>query len=269
MHPAIPTRARPAGTRLLPSDVAWVETTTDRAYVDLFAVEEQAASGYAPSRRAEFATGRACAREALASLGQPPAAIPPGPAGDPGWPDAVVGSITHCVGYRAAAVALASAYSSVGIDAEPHLPVPTAVLHAIAAPRELSALSALPVDGTAWDRVLFSAKESAYKAWFPLARGEVLAPGIMVRLHADGAFDAVISDRAMTGRWTVASTLVITAVWVGGQGSAGVARRQGSVTLESVPTTRPRHVVTETDDLADALDAAARLWPELSRSGPS
>lgn len=33
-----------------------------------------------------------------------------------------------------------------------------------------------------------------------------------------------------------------------------------------MPTTRPRHFVTETDDLAAALDAAAVRWPELTRS---
>lgn len=33
-----------------------------------------------------------------------------------------------------------------------------------------------------------------------------------------------------------------------------------------MPTTRPRHFVTETDDLAAALDAAARRWPDQSRS---
>ena len=32
-----------------------------------------------------------------------------------------------------------------------------------------------------------------------------------------------------------------------------------------MPTTRPRHLVTETDDLAAALDVAARRWPDLSR----
>lgn len=32
-----------------------------------------------------------------------------------------------------------------------------------------------------------------------------------------------------------------------------------------MPTTRPRHFVTETDDLANALDSAARRWPGLSR----
>ncbi len=33
-----------------------------------------------------------------------------------------------------------------------------------------------------------------------------------------------------------------------------------------MPTTRPRHFVTETDVLADALDEAASRWPGLSRS---
>lgn len=32
-----------------------------------------------------------------------------------------------------------------------------------------------------------------------------------------------------------------------------------------MPTTRPRHVVTETDDLAAVLDAATRRWPGVSR----
>lgn len=32
-----------------------------------------------------------------------------------------------------------------------------------------------------------------------------------------------------------------------------------------MPTSRPRHLVTETDELATALDAAARRWPGLSR----
>lgn len=30
-----------------------------------------------------------------------------------------------------------------------------------------------------------------------------------------------------------------------------------------VPTLRPRHMITESDDLATALDRAALVWPEL------
>jgi hypothetical protein len=33
-----------------------------------------------------------------------------------------------------------------------------------------------------------------------------------------------------------------------------------------MPTTRQRHLVTETDELAEALTAAAKRWPGVSRS---
>jgi hypothetical protein len=33
-----------------------------------------------------------------------------------------------------------------------------------------------------------------------------------------------------------------------------------------MPTTRPRHLLTETDDLAEAIDAAAPLYPGESRA---
>ena len=33
-----------------------------------------------------------------------------------------------------------------------------------------------------------------------------------------------------------------------------------------MPTARPRHLLTETDDLAEALDAAAALYPGESRA---
>lgn len=38
------------------------------------------------------------------------------------------------------------------------------------------------------------------------------------------------------------------------------------VTLTVVPTIRPRHVITETDPVAAALDDAARRWPEDASS---
>lgn len=35
-------------------------------------------------------------------------------------------------------------------------------------------------------------------------------------------------------------------------------------TLGRMPTTRPRHQITETDEVAAALDAAARRWPDVT-----
>lgn len=33
-----------------------------------------------------------------------------------------------------------------------------------------------------------------------------------------------------------------------------------------MPTTKPRHLITETDAVAAALDAAARVWPDEAHS---
>ncbi len=131
-----------------------------------------------PRRKAEFATVRACARAALGELELPgteaeglaTTPILRGPRGAPVWPAGVVGSMTHCEGYRAAAVALTTAVAGIGIDAELHAPLPEGVVDMVAHDRERDELRRLAAldPGIAWDRLLFSIKESVYKAWFPL-----------------------------------------------------------------------------------------------------
>jgi hypothetical protein len=39
-----------------------------------------------------------------------------------------------------------------------------------------------------------------------------------------------------------------------------------SATLAGMPTTRPRYPITETDEIAEILDEAARRWPDTPRS---
>jgi 4'-phosphopantetheinyl transferase EntD len=118
-------------------------------------------------RRNEFVTVRHCARVAMGRLGLPDAPILKGEKGEPRWPDGVVGSLTHCEGYRGAVVGRSTAVRSVGIDAEPHGVLPDGVLGAISLPAERHEIAALPA-GLHWDRILFCAKEATYKAWFPL-----------------------------------------------------------------------------------------------------
>ncbi|MBO1416596.1 4'-phosphopantetheinyl transferase, partial [Streptomyces sp. FH025] len=105
-------------------------------------------------RRREFTTVRHCARAALARLGVPYRPLVPGLRGAPSWPDGVIGSLTHCDGFRAAAVSRAGDLASVGIDAEPALPLPEGVLEAIALPVERQRLAELAAThpGTPWDR---------------------------------------------------------------------------------------------------------------------
>ncbi len=210
---------------ILPDAVVAVEARNDLADVVLFPVEEAMVERAVEKRRREFTTARACAREALAELGLPPTAITSGARGEPRWPAGVVGSITHCDGYRACAVARSTDIATVGIDAEPHAALPKGVLSDIAGEQELSWLSERTrhVPGLHWDRLLFSAKESVYKAWFPLAERwlgfrdavvtlDTAAETFAARLLVPGP---MLGDRQVvvfSGRWLVSNGLVLTAV---------------------------------------------------------
>ena len=119
------------------------------------------------SRRREFAAGRTCARKAISQLGLSAAVIRRGPAREPIWPTGLCGSITHCRSYCAAAVALTAHVWSIGIDADVDEPISADVFRAVLAPGEREAMADLPA-GYNWDKLIFSAKESVYKMWFPI-----------------------------------------------------------------------------------------------------
>ncbi len=104
----------------------------------------------------------------MADLGVEPAPILRGDKGSPVWPRGVVGSLTHCDGYRAAVLGYAMQVRSVGIDAEPNGPLPNGVLDAVSLPAEREWLTSAEPAPVHWDRLLFCAKEATYKAWFPL-----------------------------------------------------------------------------------------------------
>jgi 4'-phosphopantetheinyl transferase EntD len=202
--------------QVLPEGISTAHFHGEDPGAALFPEEEPFVARAVAKRRAEFTTVRACARRALATLGVPPAPLLPGERGAPRWPEGIVGSMTHCSGYRAAAVAPASHWRGIGIDAEEHAPLPPGVLDMIALPADRAALAALPADGPAWDRVLFSAKESVYKAWFPLARRFLDFLEAELTLSPDGTFAARILREGpvgeVSGRWAVGDGLVVTAV---------------------------------------------------------
>lgn len=215
---------------ILPGCVATAEAFSDVPETGLFPAELAAIARAVPKRRGEFATVRHCARVALAELGVAPAAIVPGPRREPQWPPGVIGSMTHCDGYRAAAVARECDLSSLGIDAEPHQALPDGVLAHIARPEEFVSLAQLQRGrpDVHWDRLLFSAKESVYKAWFPLARrwlgfGEATITFDPVLRSFEAALHQVGPDVAgqaltqMSGRWLVRGSLLITSAAVGGR----------------------------------------------------
>ena len=92
-------------------------------------------------------------------------------------------------------------------------------------PEELPWLSRLGRDEPAvhWDRVLFSAKESVYKAWYPLVKRCLGFEDAILTVHPrEGTFHArllspgpVLNGLPLTGfagRWLVRDELVMTAV---------------------------------------------------------
>jgi 4'-phosphopantetheinyl transferase EntD len=223
--PADPSRwPRRAGliTDLLPPAVAAAESAGDLpdAGTGLFPLEEAVMHTAGPRRRAEFAAGRLCARAALARLGVPAAPILPGPAGQPRWPAGVTGSITHCAGYRACAVARTTDVAAIGIDAEPDAALPAGLIEMVATGPERAwirrhaaarrgagvvgaGLAGAGVPGAGltgagapgagppavcWDRLLFSAKEAACKLWYPLTGQWPGLRAVVIGLATTGTF---------------------------------------------------------------------------------
>jgi 4'-phosphopantetheinyl transferase EntD len=208
---------------LLPEGVSAVEVRGDAPDAELLPEEETALERAAPKRRREFTTGRSCARRALAALELPPGPILRGPDREPRWPPGAVGSITHCRDYCAAAVAPAGRFASIGIDAEVHDELPEGVLERISLPEEREWLETRANGDTSWDTVLFSAKESVFKAWFPLAHRWLGFEDAHVELAAEeGAFTArllvpgpTVGGRPLQrldGRFLVRNGLVVTAI---------------------------------------------------------
>jgi 4'-phosphopantetheinyl transferase EntD len=210
---------------LLPAGVVAVETCEERLDIALSPSEEAACGQMTDRRRREFRTARWCAQLALGRLGLPPAPIPVGPHGEPCWPRGVLGSITHCAGYRACALARTRDVATVGIDAERHAALPRGVLDAITTAGERTWLSEL-MDARPdvhWDRLAFSVKEAVYKAQFAIAKRHIELADVLVafdpleqvfraRLPAPGVVVDDCRRTALHGRWLSRDGLVLTAI---------------------------------------------------------
>lgn len=213
--------------RILPDAVAAVEARDDDRAVSLFPEEAAMVARAVEKRRREFATGRDCAHRALELLGAPTEPVLAGNRGEPVWPAGVVGSIAHCRGYRGCAVAAATDLTAIGIDAEPHEPLPEGLVERVAGTEERSKLAQLAraEPAIAWDRLLFSAKEAVYKAWYPLTERwlgfedavltiDPVERTFAARLLVPGPRLAGAELRGFDGRWLVADGLVLSAIAV-------------------------------------------------------
>jgi 4'-phosphopantetheinyl transferase EntD len=157
---------------LLPDAVRLAEMPPDRADPAVLSADElRLVERAVPKRRLEFAAGRQLARRLLAEAGQGIDVLPSDADRVPRWPQAVVGSITHCRSLCAVAVAPRALSAGIGLDVEPAEPMNLELLPQILRETERDRLRDWPAAWRDFAGILtFSAKEALYKSIYPAHR---------------------------------------------------------------------------------------------------
>lgn len=157
---------------LLPSSVRLAEMPPDRADPAALPLEElRQIERAVHKRRLEFAAGRQLARRLLVEMGLGIDAMPSDSDRVPRWPQAVVGSITHCRSLCAVAVAPRALSAGIGLDVEKAEPMNPELLPQILREAERERLGDWPGRWRDLAGILsFSAKEALYKSIYPARR---------------------------------------------------------------------------------------------------
>jgi 4'-phosphopantetheinyl transferase EntD len=207
--------------RILPPGVSVCELLDGAEPDPLYPEEELLMARAVPKRRREFALARTCARRALAGIGIESCPILSASNRAPMWPSGVVGSITHCDSYTAAAVSSNRELRSIGIDAEINQPLPDGTRDLIASRGEQAALEKLLDPRVCWNRLLFSAKESIFKAWSPLSTGwldflqaEVTINPECQTFCAKLLIDSPATGQFLEGRFQLSGDHILTSVTI-------------------------------------------------------
>ena len=212
---------------LFPPDVVVEASGDDTPVESLHPLEASFVRDAVPRRRREFATGRACARRALARLGIENQPLLAGHDRAPLWPRGIVGSISHCDGFCAAAVAPRDRTIGIGLDVELRVPLDVGLVQTICTPGERIALPrTAPLPEADWAAIVFSAKESFFKCLYPFRPRFLDFHDVEIVLEpARGAFrarpgrDIGLSTAlvgAMRGRFALDEACIFTAVTLAG-----------------------------------------------------
>ena len=191
----------------------------------LLADEALSVAHAVPRRRLEFATGRDCARRAMAALGHAKAPLPRGQDRMPIWPDDLVGSITHTDAWTAAAVARRDeGFVAIGIDLEPADALPPDLWASVCTPEEQAKLTVIRgmTPGLA-ARLVFCMKEAAFKCQYPLSGAMLEFADLAIDVDAEAGTFAAIYQKAvppfhvydrLVGRFAISAGHIASAVVV-------------------------------------------------------
>lgn len=126
-----------------------------------------------PERGAEFLTGRELARTLFRQFDLVDCPILPGARRAPIWPVNATASIAHAGDTCVAVAALRSRFCTLGVDIEPAATIEESLWPTICTPTEIKHIRTASGDQGTLVTLLFSAKESLYKAIFPLTGFEL------------------------------------------------------------------------------------------------
>lgn len=187
---------------------------------EVYAEELAAIPGAVDKRRREFAAGRMATRLALRELGAPAMAVPMGADRAPIWPPGLLGTITHTGTACLAAVAWEGDLRLLALDLEEDSPLDPDLMPTICTPAETAWLAGQDNPGH-WARLIFSAKECAYKAQYRISRTLFGFDTLRITLDtANRSFTATfLSDvpgfrqgDMLRGRFATGHGLIVTAI---------------------------------------------------------
>ncbi len=206
---------------LLPADTLVTETREPSHIVSLLPSERAVIASAVPRRAVEFATGRWCARQALARMGVHDFALLPDSQRAPVWPAGIVGSITHTHGYCAAVTGRRRRFAGIGIDAEIDGSAGKELWPILFTAAEVSWLENLPAhERLTMATVVFSAKESFYKAQYAFTHAWLDFHAAFVTVEEGTWTLKVISPQGalewvrwpVSGRFAIRDGIVVTAI---------------------------------------------------------
>jgi 4'-phosphopantetheinyl transferase EntD len=160
-----------AARDLLPSTVAIATSDPRRGWSGLHPEEVPATANMAALRRLEYTAGRKAAHGAMDQLSIHDQPVVNGADRAPVWPEGIVGSISHTSDYCVAAAAYSNDIHTVGLDIEPKRALHPELIYQICNREERVWLAEQPVEQQGYlARLIFSAKECAYKCQYPLTK---------------------------------------------------------------------------------------------------
>lgn len=138
----------------------------------LYLEEQRISSKFSEQRRNEYTSGRIIAKHLLERIGIYNFPILRGTLGEPLWPQGVTGSISHCADRCFVAIAEKKHYKSIGIDIDSIDDLPETLIDDVCTYSEKKWIRSMKCQEKAYPyaKMIFSAKESAYKCIFPFVQ---------------------------------------------------------------------------------------------------